>query len=329
MAKQVVDHAKLLVGERTYGERDAGRRQIGDQFRVVERPVAMIDAVHAQDIYGFAHIRRRSLLAGMGDQQQTFVLGLGEDVGELGGRMAQLRRVEADAGELVSVHQRLLKSRHGLICAQVTQKAENELGGNTQLVRRLLLAARDAVDHSGKRHTAVGMGLGIEEDLGMAHVVVSGPSEISQGQLIEVLLVPQHLHALVVQVEELLQIGKAVGRAQFVDGAVRDPDGVTSRQLEHHLRLQRAFDVKMQFRLRQAGYEVVRHARASQFRVNGRHYRRAPVAAATGDPPSMDPSGKQPIGRALYPARASGRAVHFDNLAVLQPQGAVRHAGIR
>src|SRR3546814_18553555 len=97
------------------------------------------------------------------------------------------------------------------------------------------------------------MALRIEEDLGMADVVLRDAAQVGQGEIVEILLGEQHRHALVVEVEKILQAGESIGRAQRLDVGVGQGNAVALSEGEHHLRLQRAFDVQVKLRLRQAG----------------------------------------------------------------------------
>jgi hypothetical protein len=101
------------------------------------------------------------------------------------------------------------------------------------------------------------VGLWVEEDLGVTHALRGGFPEIRPGQLAEVTFVKQDLGAPVVEVQEGLKVGEVVGRANIPHGSVPEPYPVASGHLEHHLRLQRAFDVNVQFRLGYPPEELV------------------------------------------------------------------------
>ncbi len=66
----------------------------------------------------------------------------------------------------------------------------------------------------------------------------------------------QHAGSQIVQVQERLQIGKAVSPASVVHCRIWQLNVIPLRQFQHHLRLQRAFNVQMQFGLRQAADEL-------------------------------------------------------------------------
>ena len=88
-----------------------------------------------------------------------------------------------------------------------------------------------------ERHAAVGVGLGIEEDLGVPDVVGGDALEIGEGQVLEVLAGQQHVRPGVVDVEEVLQVGEVIGRPNRLDAVERDGHPVPLGQLEHQLGL--------------------------------------------------------------------------------------------
>ena len=71
--------------------------------------------------------------------------------------------------------------------------------------------ALQAVDHGAERDPALEMGLGIEEHLDMPHALGLDLREIGGGEVVEILLGPQHRHALIVEIEEILQPGEIIG----------------------------------------------------------------------------------------------------------------------
>src|SRR3546814_6953096 len=112
------------------------------------------------------------------------------------------------------------------------------------------------------------MALRIEEDLGMADVVLRDAAQVGQGEIVEILLGEQHRHALVVEVEKILQDGESIGRAQRLDVGVGQGNAVALREGEHHVRLQRAFDVQEKHRLRQARSEEQTYELKSLMRIS-------------------------------------------------------------
>jgi hypothetical protein len=102
------------------------------------------------------------------------------------------------------------------------------------------------------------MALRVVEDLDMGDAVGRGTVHIGQRQGLEILRLAQHVHALVIDVEEILQFGELVCRARLFDRIEGNRDAVPPCQIDQHFRLQRPFDMKMQLRLGQRANEVAR-----------------------------------------------------------------------
>ena len=118
-------------------------------------------------------------------------------------------------------------------------------------------AAGDAVEHHFERHATVGVGLWVEERFGVNHILRLAAQQVRPGQVIEILGGAQHVGALVIQVEKLLQVVEGVSLAQGFDIAPRQGDLVAFGQGEQQLRLQRAFQVQVQFCLGQGVQPIV------------------------------------------------------------------------
>ena len=106
------------------------------------------------------------------------------------------------------------------------------------------------------------MGLGVEEDLRVSHVLQRGPLEVGPGQVVEILLREEDVAAGVIDVEKGLQALENVGAPNRVGGEVGHRDVVAFGQGEHHFRLESALDVEMQLGLGEIVKEPV-HFRAS------------------------------------------------------------------
>ena len=109
----------------------------------------------------------------------------------------------------------------------------------------LFQGAAQARDHRPEVYAPARVGLRVEEDLGVAHALRGGLLEVRPGQLVEVPLVEQYPCALVVEVQEGLKVREVVGLANLPYGGVPERYPVASGHLEHHLRLQRTFDVNV------------------------------------------------------------------------------------
>ena len=116
---------------------------------------------------------------------------------------------------------------------------------------RIGLRAGQARDHRLERDAARRVALRIEEELDIADILAGGLAEIVHRQVVEIRLGQQHRHALVVEVEEILQVGEGIGAAQRLDMSIGEADVVALGEREHQLRLQAALDMDVQLRLRQ------------------------------------------------------------------------------
>ena len=72
----------------------------------------------------------------------------------------------------------------------------------------------------------------------------------------EILFRQQHRHALVVQVQEILQAIELIGRADGLDIGIRQGNSIALRQVKHHFRLETTLDVDVQFGLGDILYQL-------------------------------------------------------------------------
>ena len=100
-----------------------------------------------------------------------------------------------------------------------------------------------------ERDAARGMRLRIEEHLGMEDVLLAAAREIGRCEVEEVLRLDQHAAALVVEIEKRLEVGEVVGGGKIRRRAEVERHAVALGQREHHLGLERSFEMKMQLRL--------------------------------------------------------------------------------
>jgi len=75
---QVGHSAQAHVRQRADGERDRLRSQARDQLRVLDGANAMIDPLGLQQVERLDDVRRRPLLAGVGDGAQALIPRPGE-----------------------------------------------------------------------------------------------------------------------------------------------------------------------------------------------------------------------------------------------------------
>ncbi len=108
---------------------------------------------------------------------------------------------------------------------------------------------QQALDGHTERQAAIGVGLGIEEQLHMARAIGCDPANIRHGQIVEIRLRPQHLSTLIVDVKEVLQVRECVGPAHRLYVGEWQGQAITARELEHLFGLKGAFDVQMKLGL--------------------------------------------------------------------------------
>ena len=139
------------------------------------------------------------------------------------------------------------------------------------------------------------------------------PPEVGDRQILEVCFRLQHARALVVDVQEVLQVGEGIGRADRLDAVEGQGDAVALRQLEHQLGFEAALDVQMQFGLGQA---------ADEGRQIGAHepYHTARRAAGQASPAagwvSAEMQSKHGRGRRAIPTGNVGRPTLIEYLAL-------------
>ena len=133
----------------------------------------------------------------------------------------------------------------------MAQKTHDQAGPHAELPLGVDDGAVQAADHGGEGDAAGGVALRIEEHFDVAHIVGMRALQIGERQIVEILLGDQHRHALIIDVEKILQVAKPVGLAHRVDRFVFQPHAVAARQRQHQLRLQAAFDVNVQLALGQ------------------------------------------------------------------------------
>ena len=121
---------------------------------------------------------------------------------ELDRRIAPLIGVESDADNPVLVGQGLVQRRHRGLGGHVPKEAHDELGADTEPLLRVVLRPANSADHGLKGDAPRGVRLGVEEHLGVEHVLGMHLREVGGRQIEEVLLCPEDAHALVVDAEE-------------------------------------------------------------------------------------------------------------------------------
>ena len=133
-----------------------------------------------------------------------------------------------------------------------------------------------AVHHRGNRHPAFGKALRTDEDLGADHRVGVGTPQIGTGDGVKVTFLHQDATALVIKIEERLQIAELVGRPQSLGRLPARPHAVARRQFEQQFGLDAALQMHVQLGLWDAADECVEFHSDNQFvRCRDRDIRRA------------------------------------------------------
>ena len=205
---------------------------------------------------------------------------------------------------LSAVRQGLLEGGQRGLGGHVPQEAHDELDAQAELGLRVQPGPVQAADDGVEADPAAGVGLGIEEDLGVDDVLRAGGAEVGHGQVVEVLLAAQHRHALVVRGQERGQVPEGVPGAQLRGRGVRQGDAVARGEPELQLRLQGALEVQVQLRLGQPVDErrdLVGHSAGGLGRL--------PPHAARGQRPVDQRADHHADGPAEVPAVQAGEVV--------------------
>ena len=109
----------------------------------------------------------------------------------------------------------------------------------------------DILDDRLNRQSPPQMCLRADEDLGVTDVLAHRARQIGLRDLVEILARAQDREAEIIEVEERLQAVEDVGAAQRGRIGKRQAHAVALCEREQHLRLERAFQMHVQLRLRQ------------------------------------------------------------------------------
>ncbi len=257
MLAHVIEHAELGIGQRADGQRDLLVDDALHQALVFDGAHTVVDALDLQQIEGFPDVLGRAFLAGVGYGQEAFAAGAVENPTELARRVTFLGTVQADRDEGVAKRQGLVEGLLGFFFAEVAQEAEDQSAADAQLLATILEGTVDAIEHDLERNATVGVGLWVEEGLGVDDVLRLAALQVGPGQVIEVLLGAQYVGALVIQVEEFLQVVEGICCTQSLDIVPGQGNLVAFGEGEQQFGLQRSFQVQVQFCLGQRIKPVV------------------------------------------------------------------------
>ena len=252
MAGQIRKHAQLEVGQRAHRERNAVLGQALHQTGVFAGLHAVVYALDLEHIQCGPDIGGGTFFTGMRHQMKAQCTAARKHPRKLLGRVSNLARIQPDANEFVPVGHGLLQRFKGIFFAQVTQKTHDEGSANTQFKLCIDTGAVQAIDDRAHADTPSRVGLGVKKQLGVNNVVCSSFNEVGTGHVVEVLLFQKHAGPCVVNVEKTLQVGKGVSATKRVNISIRKRHAVALGERKNQLRLQRAFNMNVQFCLRHA-----------------------------------------------------------------------------
>ncbi len=133
----------------------------------------------------------------------------------------------------------------------MTQKAHDELDLESVGASRFVGRPVKPIENGLECYPPGRVSLRVEEYLRVSKPLGPDLSQIGSRQIMEIGLVLQDRHALVVKVEKILKPGETIGLAQRLDRIIRQSHPVAGGEGEHELRLEGSFDVEMQLRFRQ------------------------------------------------------------------------------
>src|SRR5580693_6260795 len=106
--------------------------------------------------------------------------------------MADFRRIEPDRADGVTVLEHLIERAHRVRGAQVTQETGDEPVRDPKAPLRLGERPAQAVDDGAEGNAARSVRLWIEEDLRMDDALPVNALKIADGQVVEVVRIPQY-----------------------------------------------------------------------------------------------------------------------------------------
>ena len=206
----------------------------------------MVDALGVQHIQGAPNIGRWAFFTRVGHQLQTQLCCTLEDPLKLLGRMAAFAGVQSNTNESIPERSGLLQSIKSLFFGQMPQKTQNQGRADAQLGLSVHTGALQTGDDGAHGHFTLGVGLRIEKDFRMNHVVGFGSQKVSPSHIVKILRLLQHAGTRIVNIQKALQIGEGISCTKRFHAGVAQTHTVTLGQSKNQLRLQRPLDVHMQ-----------------------------------------------------------------------------------
>ncbi len=133
--------------------------------------------------------------------------------------------------------------------AEVAQEAQDQARRDAELGDAVIEGPADPRATGLEGDAALGVRLGVEEDLGMAHALAGRLGQVGHGEVVEVLPGAEHGAVGVVDVQEGPEVVEDVGATERGHVGVGQVHLVAGRQLERQLRLESPFDVHVELGL--------------------------------------------------------------------------------
>lgn len=132
MGAQLGHGAQAHVRQRTHRQCDAVLGEVCEQFGVVDGTDAVVHPLDLEKSQRLPDVRRRCLLAGVGDATQSQLGCPAEHALEQRWRVADLRGVQTDAEQLVGTRRDLVEEGFGRGDRVVADDADDESAGNAE-----------------------------------------------------------------------------------------------------------------------------------------------------------------------------------------------------
>ncbi|GJD04520.1 hypothetical protein ColKHC_13345 [Colletotrichum higginsianum] len=210
------------VGHGAQAQQRLARGQPRQQRVVLGRAPPVVDALDVEVVERRDDEGGGPLLADVRRAPDAGVPGGVVDGAEHGGRVGRLAARHAEAGDgavpEVAGVAGLEEHAHGVVDGAVAQQADDVLDRHAEVGLGAAAGAAQAVDDGAVGDAAGRVGLGVEEDLGVADVLGVRLGEVGVPQLLEVGGGQQHGEADEVVVQEVVERGEvAVALVQRLD----------------------------------------------------------------------------------------------------------------
>ena len=196
-----------------------------------------------QQIKCFMHVIGRTFFAGMGHGQKAVFPRFGKHARKFGRRIAHFAGIQPHADNMLAERQCLRQRGKGFLFRQMAQETHNQRGAHAPFLLCRVAGTPNTAYHRVKRHAARRVGLRVEEDFAVHHIVFAAFLQIGIRQIEKILLVPQHRRACIINIQKRLQVVKLVGGAHFFHALIRNGNVIALRDLKHQFGLESAFNM--------------------------------------------------------------------------------------